>query len=248
MRKICTTGHIELKNFFNEIGIGIHNRENTHLVAPGNCGWLNGDTSETYYYVDSEGRFECSEEYPSRKGYSIVPIPEFIEYHRERLNLKPKQDKMIIVTKKELGKIYEVACATWKAKIQDLTLRSPFGADIELSQTEIDEMFKAATESQTPVLESIFGKQREEIDFDRIKTGSKVMLQYTGEHCCGFDAIDRTQPVDVVFFKTPHLIDHNPKFQAKGSHSLYCTFHQNGKYVLFSASDNLDYIVKVVEY
>ena len=247
MRKICTTGHMELQNFFNEIGIGRENNENTHLVAPGNCGWLTGYASDTYYYVDSEGRFECGDEYPSKKGYSIVPIPEFIEYHRERLNLKPKQGKMITVTKKELGKIYEVACTTWKAKIQDLTLRNPFGTDIELSQAEIDEMFKAATESQTPVLESIFGKQ-EKIDFDRIKTGSKVMLDYTGEHCCGFSDIDRTQPVDVVFFKTPHLIDHNPKFQATGSHPFYCTFHQNGKYALFSASDNLDYIIKVVEY
>jgi hypothetical protein len=244
MRKICTTGHIELKNFFNEIGIGSINRMNQHLVAPGNAGWLNGDTSDTYYYVDSEGRFECGEAFPS--GYGLVPIPEFIEYHRARLN--PKQSKMITVTKKELGKIYEVACTPWKARIQDLTLRNPFGTDVELSQAEIDEMFKAATKDQIPTLESIFGKQ-EKIDFDRIKTGSKVILQYTGEHCCGFDAIDRTQPVDVVFFKTPHLIDSTPKFKTKGSHQLYCTFHQNGKYALFSAEeDNLGYITKVVEY
>ena len=170
MRKICTTGHIELKNFFNEIGIGRENNENTHLVAPGNCGWLNGDVSNTYYYVDSEGRFECSEEYPSKKGYSIVPIPEFIEYHRERLNLKPKQGKMITVTKKELGKIYEVACTTWKARIQDLTLRNPFGTDIELSQAEIDEMFKAATKDQIPTLESIFGKQGINKDHHLVQT------------------------------------------------------------------------------
>jgi len=245
MRKICTTGSAHLGNFFNEIGIGITNREHSEqLVAPGNAGWLNGTAMDTYYYIDPEGRFECSGFLPS--GYSIVPIHEFIEYHRARLN--PKQGKMITVTKKELGKIYEVACTTWKAKIQDLTLRNPFGADIELSQTEIDEMFKAATKDQIPTLESIFGKQ-EKIDFDRIKTGSKVILQYTGEHCCGFDAIDRTQPVDVVFFKTPHLIDHNPKFKTEGSHQLYCTFHQNGKYALFSADEgNLGYITKVVEY
>ena len=245
MRKICTTGNAQLSNFFNEIGIGKENREhNQRLVAPGNSGYLNGTASDTYYYVNSEGRFTCSEEFPA--GYGLVPIPDFIEYHRERLNSKPS--KMITVTKQDLQKIWNVACDAWKLTIEEYAKRNIFDVTIELTQTEVNAMFKAASPNQTLVLEDVFGKQQEEIDFDRIKTGSRVMIQYHVQHCCGFDDIDESKPVDVVFFKTPHYINNDDKFLTNGSYTSYCTFHQNGKYVLFAAHKNVEYITRVVEY
>jgi hypothetical protein len=174
--------------------------------------------------------------------YTEITFEQFKKYV-----LKQNTMKNTTVKKAELEQIHNVACSTWKSKITELTLRNPFGELVELTQTEVDEMFAAATESQLPVLYKIFG-EREKIDFDKIKMGSKVMIQYTGQHCTGIDAIDLKEPVDVVFYKTPHLIDGYNKFSLNSSHSSYCTFHQNGKFVLFSSDSNVEYITKVVKY
>lgn len=69
------------------------------------------------------------------------------------------------VKKSDLKKIYDVACLTWQGKIEKLATRNPFGDDVELTQSEIDEMFKAADSSQTKVLEEVFGKQQKGLDF-----------------------------------------------------------------------------------
>jgi hypothetical protein len=69
------------------------------------------------------------------------------------------------IKKSDLKKIYDVACLTWQGKIEKLATRNPFGDDVELTQSEIDEMFKAADSTQTRVLEEVFGKQLKELDF-----------------------------------------------------------------------------------
>jgi hypothetical protein len=160
-----------------------------------------------------------------------------------------KQNKMKITIKKsELKEIYDVACDIWQTKIAKYATREPFGDTVDFTEEEVFEMFRAATSSQLPVLNKIFGEREEKIDFDKIKTGSKVMLKHTGQHCTGIDNIDLKVPVDVVFYKTPHIIDGYSKFKPGGEYFSYCTFHQNGKFVLFAASENVDYIVKVIEY
>jgi hypothetical protein len=198
-----------------------------------------GTTNQIFHYPAYNGMCLHSSKLA---GYTEITIDQFKKYV-----LKQDTMKNTTVKKSELEQIHNVACSTWKSKIAELTLRNPFGELVELTQTEVDEMFAAATESQLPVLNKIFGK-RERIDFDKIKMGSKVMIQRTGQHCTGIDAIDLKEPVDVVFYKTPHLIDGSNQFKTDGSHSSYCTFHQNGKFVLFSSDSNVDYITKVVEY
>jgi len=154
-----------------------------------------------------------------------------------------------IITAQELLEIHKIACCAWKATIKTYYFpRINLDQTVKFVQEEIDTMFKAATSEQKPVLEKIFGKQVKPIDWDRIKTGSQVMLEYSGEHCCGFGGIDLTKPVDVVFYKTPHYIIDYGRFITKGAYAHYCTFHQNGKYALFTAHENTDYITKVVQY
>lgn len=88
-----------------------------------------------------------------------------------------------------------------------------------------------------------------QIDYSRIKTGSKVMLKYTGQHCNGFNDTDNTQPYDVVLFKSEHCINAHGRFYPNGEvRKSSCTFHQNGKFVLFSSDKNTDYITEVIEY
>ena len=154
-----------------------------------------------------------------------------------------------VITAQELLEIHKIASLSWKETIRSLYLsRITLDQNIHFSKDEINEMFKESTFEQFLVLEKIFGKQVKPIEWDRIKTGSKVMIQYNGEHYYGFHKIDNLIPVDVVFFKAPHIINIKNEFELKAFHNSYCTFHQNGKYVLFAADENTDYIVEVIEY
>lgn len=163
MRKIYCDGSDKLSNFFNEIGIGNHNRENSHLIASGNSNYLNGTSETDAYFIDKEGLFDCKIAPPF--GYKKVSIDEFINYHRERL-LNTKQDKMdtITVTKKQLKQIHDIACSDWKIHIENYANRNVFGDEVQLTKGEIEKMFNASDKKQTKVLESIFGEQKKEID------------------------------------------------------------------------------------
>jgi hypothetical protein len=166
----------------------------------------------------------------------------------EQSELTSKKENMNKVNKSDLGRIHNVACSTWKSKLKTYAQRNPFGDSIELSDSEIDEMFAATTTSQIPVLVSILGERREKIDWEKIKTGSKVMIEYTGQHCNGIRDIEIDKPVEVVFYKTPHLINSNCDFANAGLHASFITFHQKGKFVLFSSDTSVDFITKVIEY
>ena len=61
------------------------------------------------------------------------------------------------VTIDQLKQIHDVACGTWKTKIKSL-ITDPFADHVELSQQQVDEMFKAALNGQRPVLVSVFGE------------------------------------------------------------------------------------------
>lgn len=87
-----------------------------------------------------------------------------------------------------------------------------------------------------------------EIDYSRLKTGSKVRIKYTGQFCNGTEGLSYNNPVDIVFYKTPHRIDHDAEFELSGAEGSYVTFHQNGKYIVFSSATKVDYITEVIEY
>ena len=107
-------------------------------------------------------------------GYTEISLPEFQEHVlKETPNKSQPMAKTYQVKKAELEQIHTVACGEWKTRIAELTLRNPFGQLIELTQTEVDNMFAAATESQRPVLVAVFGEPNTEIDlssnmFDRL--------------------------------------------------------------------------------
>lgn len=75
-----------------------------------------------------------------------------------------KMKEEITVTRKELEQIHIVACSTWKTKIESYANRTPFNDTVVLSSSEVATMFSAADSMQKIVLESIFGKQAEEIN------------------------------------------------------------------------------------
>ena len=67
-----------------------------------------------------------------------------------------------IITRDNLKRIYDVACSSWKTKIEGYAKRTPFNCEIEISQSEIDEMLKASDSKQKDLLQQFF-KQPSEI-------------------------------------------------------------------------------------
>lgn len=176
-----------------------------------------------------------------------LPILTYQEWKQLKEN-KPMTKQKLTVPITDVLEIHKIACNSLKDKISlKYLIRTDENQNIEFKQYEINDMFKSATPEQLPVLERIFGKKVKEIDWDKIKTGSKVMIQYTGQHCGGINEIDLKKPVDVVFYKTNHCIHFiDNKFYIQNRINI--TFHQNGKYVLFAADENTDYITEVIEY
>lgn len=84
--------------------------------------------------------------------------------------LKQNNMKTNTISRTDLGKIHNIACSTWKTKLEKLGSRNPFSGTIELTQSEVDEMFKAATPDQRPTLVNIFGEQSNQIDLTELST------------------------------------------------------------------------------
>lgn len=163
---------------------------------------------------------------------------------------KPMTKQRLNVPVTDVLDIHKIACASWKTTIATYLSRANFYQEIKFTQNEVNEMFKAATPEQLPVLERIFGKKVDPIEWDKIKTGSKVMIKYDGQHCYGFNSININEPVDVVFYKTKHFIAYNNKYNNghNSCHDSYITFHQNGNYCMFASDKHTDYITEVIEY
>jgi hypothetical protein len=144
-----------------------------------------------------------------------------------------------VITAQELLEIHKIACDAWKSKIKKYFLRINNYQLVSFLQEEINEMFNDSNSEQKPVLEKIFGKQVKPIEWDRIKTGSRVMISNTIN-------LNINEAVDVIFFDKPYYIDNNNEFYKKIDN--YCTFHQDGRFTAFSSESYTDYITEVIEY
>lgn len=220
-----------------------YNNYGEHHFYPGNTVVSEHPFDDTYLYAYSPSDF-----LKAHPKYKQITFELFCE-HVLNQRIKPmKKYKNYTVPATDVLNIRAIACNTWKQTFTTYLQRIDSDNNVSFSEDEIDSMFKAATREQRPVLVEVFGEPAKAIEWDRIRTGSKVMIQYTGQHCLGIDTIYLSEPVDVVFYKTPHCINNQGVFYTEASHSSYCTFHQNGKYVLFAADQNVDYITEVVEY
>lgn len=77
----------------------------------------------------------------------------------------PKGGKPFVVTRIQMQKIYDIACSTWKSRIEALVVREmgTFGDSGFLDYDEVNEMFMNATPAQSEVLKEIFpGYQEKE--------------------------------------------------------------------------------------
>jgi hypothetical protein len=181
-------------------------------------------------------------------NFKLITFEQFQKYVLKQEPIMKKYTNYTVPATDVL-KIRAIACGPWKRRFATYLHRMDESNNLTFIEEEIDEMFNAATKEQRPTLVEIFGEPTKAIEWDRIRTGSKVMIEYTGQSCGNlFEGIDFSQPVDVVFYKTPHFINDKGIFYKESRYSSYCTFHQGGKYFLFAADDNVDYITEVVEY
>lgn len=206
-----------------------------------------GGKCEYYGYDGTVGRNGtfCRVINDTRKVTVLTP-EEFLNIVNKKTNMQK-----LTITVDHLLKIHEIACVAWKTKIAKYMARMDASKNVTFTQGEVDEMFGAATKEQLPILKEIFGEKKAVIDWDMIKTGSKVMIKHTGNQLARtpYQHINTAKPVNVVFFKTPHYINSDIEFVRKGtSYDSYCTFHQDGKFVTFTADDTIEYITEVIEY
>jgi len=72
------------------------------------------------------------------------------------------------ISRDNLKEIYNIACPSWKTKIEGYAKRNPFDNEISFTQSELDEMFKASDEKQINVLKRFFSTPKD--IRDRVKS------------------------------------------------------------------------------
>lgn len=68
------------------------------------------------------------------------------------------------IAKTNLKAIHDIACSSWKTKIEGYAKRNLFDSEIELSQDEIDEMYNASDAKQKKVLDKFFTRPKSIMD------------------------------------------------------------------------------------
>jgi hypothetical protein len=95
----------------------------------------------------------------------------------------PKQEEKVMETQKlsrqGLKEIHGVACSYWKGKLQGMGIRNPLEDYIELTQEEVDNMFKACTKEQLPIVSKYLKQDDGSVDLSNGDNGLiAVRLDY----------------------------------------------------------------------
>jgi hypothetical protein len=210
------------------------------------------------YYTSHNKHSKSSifSECPGSNFYLFQPNKEFpeISFEQFQTHVLKQNTNMQTLTLGQLKDLYNVSdCTKWQSKIgsylgDNLLKKDDF--KVEIKSEDIRLLLEEGNTTQKSAVEKLGIILSNPIEWDKIKTGSKVMLQKTGHHCCGAEKVDFDKPFDVVFFKSDFWINDDSKFSKVqgGAHSAYSTFHQDNKFILFSADRSTDYIVSVIEY
>lgn len=143
-----------------------------YMNTIGYTGWTwNGTNDGDYYGFDGvngrNGTHVWSNLLHFKNNPTVLTIEEFVSLTNK------KEDKMVTIKREQLQEIHTIACSDWKMKIREIAKDQPFG-DIELAEKTVDTMFKAATATQLPVLENIFGARSKDINLKTQDLDAKV--------------------------------------------------------------------------
>lgn len=222
--------------------------------------WLNkkynrdfrGDSINKYYGYDGQDR--CT----NISNFDNNPTILTLEQWNNIVNgnqIKQTMKQKLTVPASDITKLYNVACVPWMKIIAGYLAEVNSNREITFTQADIDKMFKVATSGQLLVLEEIFGKQQEVIDYNKLKAGSVVMLQPTIRFLNGITTntvFNFNEPFTIVFYRTPHYIDSSNNYKSASlQYNELITFNQinngNGKFLVYNALD-MYHIVEVISY
>ena len=171
-----------------------------------------------------------------------------------RFNLNHKKNTHKKITHNQAQDIINVACYDWKVELANLWGRSIVLKEIISITDDFYKKMRAACNKEQHVLfDEIFGVDKPVIDYDRLKTGSVVKIQYTAKYCPGGvsnNVIKNFEAATIIFYKEKHGISTNGEFLDVDSlgEDLYITFQQGKQFLLFKFDDELACIVDVIKY
>ena len=81
-----------------------------------------------------------------------------------------KEEKMETqkLSRKGLKEIHSVACSNWKGKLEGMGIRNTLEDYIEVTQNEVDEMFKACTKEQLPIVSKYLKQDDGSVDLETL--------------------------------------------------------------------------------
>lgn len=111
-------------------------------------------------------------------GFHCYKIVEFSTYSFREDWLTPIGELSgVTIPVGELKRIYDVACGPWQKKIESMV--SPFKETVFVSEEKIEEMLKASTSTQKPVVEDVFNEYVKKSKPEFFNFGSEHTLDLT---------------------------------------------------------------------
>ena len=93
------------------------------------------------------------------------------------------------LSRQGLKEIYEIACWTWKVQLEKWGIRNPFENYVDLTQEEVDEMFKACTKEQLPIVSKYLKQDDGSVDVMQFRCDiydkegrSVIQKRFNGEY------------------------------------------------------------------
>ena len=126
-----------------------------------------------------------------RGGYTEISFETFEKLVlNKEIKTKPIMSKQkLTVSITDVLEIHKIACTTWKETIAKYLTRVDSDQNITFTQEEVDKMFKAATSTQLPKLEDIFGAQHKEPTLEDMADGNPLFTM-PGEFIEGASMIE----------------------------------------------------------
>lgn len=105
-------------------------------------------TGDDYAHYPSYNTHDSYSAPHPMNGYRVITIEEFREITTQGVTNSDDQ----IITRLGLKEIYDIACASWKSKLQSWAARNPFEETVTLTVQEVKSMFEAANDKQKQTL------------------------------------------------------------------------------------------------
>ena len=103
---------------------------------------------------------------------SLHGTPVDIYYDGKWAEIVKKEENKVMetqrLTRQGLKEIHSVACTDWKSKLERYGARNPLEDYIELTQEEVNAMFKACFKEQLPIVSKYLKKDDGSVDLSRV--------------------------------------------------------------------------------